>query len=82
MEVVIPREIAEQHKGLVEHALQHVAALPVGVLGGICAQHVVVHDQVRETKALRRLNIVTDRRRVSADLGLRKYNACFHYLLQ
>ena len=66
------RKVAKEHKGLVEHAIQHIAALPVGVLGGVGAEHMVVDNQVREAKPLGRLNVVAHRRRVGPDLSLWK----------
>jgi len=62
--------IAKATKGFVEHIFGRVAAAPAGVSLRICAQDMVVHQQMGIPQVLCGLHIVAHGHGISANLGL------------
>ena len=58
-----------------EHVLRAIRADEAGVPRVVCAEHVVVREQMVEAELLRRLRVLADAARVGADLGLWKDDA-------
>ena len=71
-------EVAEEDEDLVEHVLGRVWAGPLGTVGDVRAEYVVVRQQMGESELLGRLGVLADAARVSADLRLREDDSDLH----
>ncbi len=71
------REIAEEHKRLVEHVLAGIPS-PAWTMCGVYAQHVVKGNDVTVAQSLYRLRVIADGGWIGAYLGLRKGDSKLH----